>query len=483
MYQSNYLQKTLQEKIEEDIKREMDPIINDSFFQNPSSFFEWLFNFVDYKKESQISMNDFVHLLDILKNDGIDLTNLIYEDVSSDKIYETLFKEYSKDGFIKKQEFLKLSNYITCLYERYQVERKEIYKINEWFVSHQLGKGGFGKVLAVTNKNFEKKAIKIIKKRKEVSSMCKLDSEIQAMKLLSHENILKLTDVMEDESDIYLVMEMCGGGSLYEVIKDAPLNESVARFYFSKLLDGLSYCHSKGVCHRDLRLENILLDSYGNLKIADFGHSRIFSPGWDLFQTQMIGSLFHLSPEQIHGKIYSGEKIDVWSCGIILYTLLTQLLPFCSSDPQEMFQDIVNGKFEYPKEIELSNEAKTLINSLLQVDPDKRPSVKDILSSEWMKMDKEEPKFNIIKKTLQLERFDQFKQKVMKVFSYLQIHYSPLQDNVLYCVYIIHGIKFKITMDWTESEKKLNVEFSLLKGEMREFRKFIKTLEKELDQN
>ena len=190
-------------------------------------------------------------------------------------------------------------------------------------------------------------------------------------------------------------MELCGGGNLLEYIKDVPFSEDIARFYFHKLIDGLSYCHEKGVCHRDLRLENLLLDNKGTLKISDFGQARIFSPGWDLFQTQMVGSLYHLSPEQIEGKVYSGEKVDIWNSGIILYCFLTARLPFGSANVQEMLNDIKTVNFEFPDDINLTNEAKDLIKLLLQVDPEKRPSLKDIKDSNWMKLNLEEPKWNI----------------------------------------------------------------------------------------
>jgi serine/threonine protein kinase len=96
------------------------------------------------------------------------------------------------------------------------------------------------------------------------------------------------------------------------------LSESATRFYFKQLVEGVGYCHSQGVCHRDLKLENLLLDDDGNLKITDFGHAGIFQEGWDMFSTSAVGSLAHLSPEQIRGNWYSGEKIDIWSIGIIL---------------------------------------------------------------------------------------------------------------------------------------------------------------------
>lgn len=261
-------------------------------------------------------------------------------------------------------------------------------------MTHVLGEGSYGIVREGTYLSDGRKCAVKTMKRGTVSDMSKMDVEIQAMMLLKHPNVVRLLDVLEDDTFIYLVMELCGGGSLYQYIKDRPFDEELARFYFSQLIEGLSYCHEMGVCHRDLRLENLLLDNDGLLKITDFGQARIFKKGWDIFTTQLVGSLYHLSPEQINGKIYSGEKIDIWSAGIILYSFLTSHLPFCSSDIMEMFEDIKAGRYTYPADVAVSDEAKDLISCMIEVDPDKRIPVNVIRDHPWMQGPKRAPRLS-----------------------------------------------------------------------------------------
>lgn len=113
-------------------------------------------------------------------------------------------------------------------------------------------------------------------------------------------------------------------------------------------MDAVAFCHSKGVCHRDLKLDNILLDNNCKVKITDFGHAGIFSEGWDLFSTPLVGSLTHLAPEQLTGQVYSGEKKDMWSLGVILYSLLTCDPPFKAISSQELIRKISTGVYVLP---------------------------------------------------------------------------------------------------------------------------------------
>lgn len=177
--------------------------------------------------------------------------------------------------------------------------------------------------------------------------------------MLDHPSIVKLHEVLENEEYVFFVMELCGGGSLSNYVEMKPLSERLARYYMPQLIKGLKYCHNKvishllftidslldsqrdhvdwksiqGVCHRDLKLENLLIDNNGHLKISDFGHAGIYREGWDLFNTRLVGSLYHLSPEQVQGQCYSGEKIDIWAVGVILYvdSLTPIFLPSSSS--------------------------------------------------------------------------------------------------------------------------------------------------------
>jgi len=321
-----------------------------------------------------------------------------YDSQRNRKLIDRIMEEYDVEGhgYLNQNEFTKLGEIILNKYEALRLENTDAKIIGDWKMTHILGKGSYGVVRYahhVDDYN-EKRAIKIIK-RGNVSDMSRLDTEIQAMQMLKHKNVVQLYEVLEDDEYVYLVIELCGGGSLYEHIKDKPFDEKLARYYFNQLIDGLSYCHQMGVCHRDLRLENLLLDNEGHLKITDFGQARIFKKGWDLFSTQLVGSLYHLSPEQIGNKVYSGEKIDIWSAGIILYCFVTSKLPFCSSDVNTMFDDIRNARFSYPEDVEVSRECQELIFGMLQPDPKTRANLKQISEHIWTKGPQSQPQLMV----------------------------------------------------------------------------------------
>jgi serine/threonine protein kinase len=363
------------------------------------------------KKTGFIDRNELDMLLTAVQNDDIDLESLIFGDddeKNKGDVVTRIMKEYGTEnvGVLSKEEFMKLGDMILSKYEARHKDDKDEQIVGEWVLTHTLGEGGYGVVkLAYHIETNVKRAVKKIK-RGNVSDMSKLDIEIQvriillqlngkAMKILKHPNVVQLYEVIEDSSFIYLVMELCGGGSLYEYLKDNPFDEDLARYYFTKLLDGLTYCHEKGVCHRDLRLENLLLDNSGNLKISDFGQAGIFKKGWDIFSTQLVGSLYHLSPEQINNQVYSGEKIDIWNAGIILYCFLTSRLPFCSTDVMEMFNDIKNARYTYPNDIVISEDAKNLIAGMLQVVPQKRLTLAQIRNHPWFNGTQKKPQLSI----------------------------------------------------------------------------------------
>jgi len=164
---------------------------------------------------------------------------------------------------------------------------------------------------------------------------------------------------------------------------EKPLSEKKALFYFLQLIDAVSYCHTEGVCHRDLKLENLLLDNNGNLKITDFGHAGIFPKGWDVFSPELVGSLFHLSPEQIQGQAYLGHKVDTWAIGVLLFRLVAGVHPFQSNDPNEFVSAVTEGRFSLP-EI-MSEDLKDLLKRILRVNPEDRISLDDMKSHPWCK--------------------------------------------------------------------------------------------------
>lgn len=178
---------------------------------------------------------------------------------------------------------------------------------------------------------------------------------------------------------------------LFEQIeRRGELDEKLARRYFQQLVDGIDYCHRRGVCHRDLKPENLLVDENGTLKITDFGVSSMKGSvsGSDLLYTA-CGTPYYCAPEIINGaeEGYSGVKIDAWSCGIILYLLLTGTLPFQNEDMTVLYEQINRCTVDYPQWMPV--EARDLISKLLEKDPDKRFSLEEVKRHPWFLVDYE----------------------------------------------------------------------------------------------
>jgi serine/threonine protein kinase len=213
-----------------------------------------------------------------------------------------------------------------------------------------------------------RKAIKIVKKG-NAADLSRLDVEIKAMTVMRHPNIVALEEVLETEEHVFFVMELLQGGSLADHVAIQPFSDDVARHFFRQVLLGVRFCHSKNVRHRDLKLENILLDMDGlTCKVCDFGHAGISSQGWDMFSTGLVGSLFHITPEQLSNQCYSGEKIDIWALGVLLYRMLTGKPPFYTENMHEMAARIM--KAEFPVPANMNPLAVDLLRRILKVDPE-----------------------------------------------------------------------------------------------------------------
>lgn len=177
-------------------------------------------------------------------------------------------------------------------------------------------------------------------------------------------------------SDRYLVLEYVEGGELFHYItENGPLQEFEAVKLFRQILAGLGYCHRFGICHRDLKPENILLDSQGNVKLADFGMAALQPAGYWLKTS--CGSPHYAAPEIVRGEDYRGDKADLWSCGIILFALLTSYLPFDDQDDiRNTLKLVKTAKVEIPSDV--SPEAADLIHKILQKKPEKRIDMADV---------------------------------------------------------------------------------------------------------
>ncbi|XP_029119892.2 CBL-interacting protein kinase 9 isoform X5 [Elaeis guineensis] len=206
-------------------------------------------------------------------------------------------------------------------------------RVGKFELGRTLGEGTFAKVKFARNvQTGDSVAIKILDKdqvlRHKMVELIK--REISTMKLIKHPNVVQLYEVMASKTKIYIVLEFVNGGELFDkIVKHGRLKEDEARRYFQQLINAVDYCHSRGVYHRDLKPENLLLDSYGNLKVSDFGLSA-FAPQIreDGLLHTACGTPNYVAPEVLNDKGYDGTASDIWSCGVILFVLMAGYLPF-----------------------------------------------------------------------------------------------------------------------------------------------------------
>ncbi|KAL8139347.1 hypothetical protein V2J09_005368 [Rumex salicifolius] len=252
-------------------------------------------------------------------------------------------------------------------------------------MGRMLGQGTFAKVYYCKNvATQESVAIKVISKEqvKKAEMMEQIEREIAVMKLVQHPNVVELKEVMATKSKIFVVMEYVKGGELFAKVVKGKLEEEQARKYFQQLISAVDYCHSRGVSHRDLKPENLLLDDAGNLKVSDFGLSALPEQLWQdgLLHTQ-CGTPAYVAPEVLRKKGYSGEKADIWSCGVVLYVLLAGFLPFRDENVMNLYRKVFKAEYEFPPWF--PPEVKKLVAKLLVVDPTRRLSITGIMKSPW----------------------------------------------------------------------------------------------------
>ena len=176
-------------------------------------------------------------------------------------------------------------------------------------------------------------------------------------------------------------MEYCPNGELFsQIVAKKRLPESEARLFFKNILDGVLFIHSCNIAHRDLKPENILIDAEGHAKISDFGLSKYVGDAG--LTSTSCGSPCYVSPDVLTGKEYDAKKSDMWSCGVILYTMVTGLLPWTRRNQVELFQQIRNCQYRVPAYV--SPECSNLIKSLMNPDPEKRLSAEEALNHPFM---------------------------------------------------------------------------------------------------
>ncbi|GIX88101.1 maternal embryonic leucine zipper kinase [Caerostris extrusa] len=263
------------------------------------------------------------------------------------------------------------------------------------YVLHKtLGTGGFAKVKLATHVlTNEKVAIKIMNKAalempidkvlKAIDDLPRVQLEIEALRVLNHPNICKLYQVMETEKNYFIVLEYCPGGELFDyIIEKDRVTEKEAKIFFRQIIGAVAFIHEKGYAHRDLKPENLLLDNEQNLKLIDFGLCAKPKTGMQQQLETCCGSPAYAAPELITGDNYNGNKVDIWSMGVLLYALLCGFLPFDDENVTKLYKKIQKGRYFCPSW--LSSESKALLSQMLQVDPAKRISIEELMSHSWI---------------------------------------------------------------------------------------------------
>lgn len=267
---------------------------------------------------------------------------------------------------------------------------------DHYAVGAKIGEGNFGKVYEATNKHTGLVwAIKSINKEKAGSSALKLlEREVAILKRVNHPNIINLNEVIESPKRMYLVMEMCKGGELADVLKERKMfNENETKLIIQKLAGAIAYLHKHGIVHRDIKLENILMadnpvDACDHLhvKITDFGLS-VVKGGvtHDSMMQDFCGTPIYMAPEILDNKAYS-QQCDVWALGIIMYTLLCGYPPFRANEEGALYDLIREAKVEFTDKLwdRVSCEAKNCIQGMLKVDPAHRLSAAEVHNHSWI---------------------------------------------------------------------------------------------------
>ncbi|XP_068178214.1 maternal embryonic leucine zipper kinase [Antennarius striatus] len=266
---------------------------------------------------------------------------------------------------------------------------EELYKHYE--VYETIGSGGFAKVkLGRHIPTGEKVAIKIMNKKDLGDDLPRVKVEIEAMKNLSHQHVCRLYHVIETATQIFMVLEYCIGGELFDyIIAKDRLSEEETRVFFRQIVSAMAYVHSQGYAHRDLKPENLLIDEDHNLKLIDFGLCAKPKGGLSYELMTCCGSPAYAAPELIQGKAYIGSEADVWSMGVLLFALLCGYLPFDDDNCMLLYRKITRGKYDNPRW--LSPGSILLLNQMMQVEPKRRLTVGQLLDHPWVMRDYNSP--------------------------------------------------------------------------------------------
>ena len=259
-------------------------------------------------------------------------------------------------------------------------------QIRKYIKGRLLGKGGFAKCYEFINQETEhSSAAKIIPKKSLVKSRAKqkLISEIKIHKSLHHPNIVAFEHYFEDSENVYLLIEICHNQTLNELLKRRKkLTELEVQCYAVQIIKALKYLHSHRVIHRDLKLGNLFISEKMEIKVGDFGLATKLEFDGERKRT-VCGTPNYIAPEILEGKTGHSYEVDVWSLGVIMYTLIIGKPPFETNNVKETYKRIKMGNYSFPENAVISEPAKDLIQSILVLDPHKRPKLEEILNHDF----------------------------------------------------------------------------------------------------
>ena len=305
---------------------------------------------------------------------------------------KSILTTQSRDCLYYQNELEKLSNHIKDYFSKNNSYPQS--GIEFYLFGREIGHGAFGKVNLclhiasghlVAMKTFVKKDLKY-KESKD-----KLRNEVEVLSKLHHPFINQILDSFETETHFFIVMEYVCGDLLSFIRKRNKLNETSAKIIFKQIIEGLKYIHKKKIIHRDIKLDNILIDLTNTIKICDFGVSRKIEKGNLIYER--CGTPAYIAPE-IYAKIgYDNGQCDIWSAGVTLYYILSGTLPFRGNNIQELEKVILNGVYEKIKDV--SDEANNIISGMLRLDPNKRFTIDEIMKHPWLNDVKLENRYKI----------------------------------------------------------------------------------------
>lgn len=292
------------------------------------------------------------------------------------------------DSKLQKADFLQRPT-TAALFNQNNVARPKnnpVHSANNFKFERVLGQGAYAVVkLAHDKVRDDKVAVKIYDKSmlSDPRKMKNVRREISILKEMNHPNVIKLLDSFETPRQIYVVMEFVGKASLHSFLRSLgpkKLEEAEIKRIFKQISQSISYCHQKNIVHRDIKLENILMDDNNNIKIIDFGFS--ICVGADKKLNFFCGTPSYMAPEIVTKTPYKGHPTDIWALGVILYILLCGHFPFRGADDRELFERIRKAKLEFPPHV--SDQAKSFVQKIMKVNADDRPKIEQILQDRWL---------------------------------------------------------------------------------------------------